>query len=72
MSATISKALMAEEQLAANLTEYIGEWVAVHAHEVVCHAETLRGLLDAIETKDIGHIDRIFEVSDDPAVSCFF
>jgi hypothetical protein len=71
-AATITKVLKAEEQLAANLNEYVGEWVAIRDHGVVCHADTLRGLLDAIGTQDIDRIDRIFEVSDDPTVSCFF
>jgi hypothetical protein len=71
-AATITKVLEAEERLAANLNEYVGEWVAIRDHVVVCHADTLRGLLAAIETQDIGRIDRILEVSDDPAVSCFF
>ncbi|HYM53936.1 MAG TPA: hypothetical protein VES97_01130 [Solirubrobacteraceae bacterium] len=69
---SVTKALEAEEQLATDLNEYIGEWVAVCDHDVVCHTETLRGLLDAIETQDIDRIDRIFEVSEDPGIGCFF
>jgi hypothetical protein len=68
----ITKAIKAEERLAANLSDYVGEWVAVRDHDVVCHADTLRGLLEASETKDVGHIDRILEVSRDPGISCFF
>lgn len=68
----ISKAIKAEEQLATNLNRYVGEWVAIRDHDVVCHADTLRGLLEAHETKDVGHIDRIFEVSRDSGLSCFF
>jgi hypothetical protein len=68
----IRKAIRAEERLADNLNGYVGEWVAIRDHDVVCHAGTLRGLLEASETKDVGHIDRIFEVSRDPGISCFF
>jgi hypothetical protein len=68
----IDKALRAEERLAANLNDYLGEWVAIRDHVVVCHAGTLRGVLDATETQDIDSIDRILEVSSDPGSSCFF
>jgi Family of unknown function (DUF5678) len=69
---TVAEQVQAEETLGRALVQYAGSWVAIRDHEVVCHAETLRGLLAAIETQDIGHIDRILEVSEDPAVSCFF
>jgi hypothetical protein len=68
----IDQAIRAEEQLAATLNEYVGEWVAIRDHNVVCQAHTLRGLLGAIETQDIESIDRILEVSTDSGVSCFF
>ena len=68
----LTKALQAEERLATNLNEYVGEWVAVRDHDVVCHAETLRGLLDATEAQDIDCIDRILEVPTASGVSCFF
>jgi hypothetical protein len=68
----VAKVLKAEEQLAANLNDYVGEWVAIRDHDVVCHAGTLRGLLDATETQDIERIDRILEVSTASGVSCFF
>jgi hypothetical protein len=64
--------VMAEERLAANLNEYVGLWVAVRDHAVVCHAGTLRGLLDAIESQEITAIDRILEVSEDQGSICFF
>lgn len=68
----ITKALKAEEQLATNLNRYVGEWVAIRDHDVVCHAGTLRGLLEASKTQDVSSFDRIFEVSTAPGVSCFF
>jgi hypothetical protein len=68
----ITKALKAEERLATDLNEFVGEWVAVRDHGVVCHAETLRGLLDATEAQDIDRIDRILEVSTASGISCFF
>jgi hypothetical protein len=68
----VIKALEAEERLAANLNDYVGEWVAIRDHEVVCHAATLRELLAATETQDIEHIDRFLEVSTASGVSCFF
>lgn len=68
----VPKALRAEERLAANLNNFVGEWVAIRDHDVVCHAETLRGLLAATETQDIDRIDRILEVSTASGVSCFF
>lgn len=73
MAATdITDALRAEEQLATDLNDYVGEWVAIREHNVVCNANSLRGLLDARETQDIGRIDRILEVSKESGVSCFF
>jgi hypothetical protein len=71
-SVDITKALKAEEQLAANLNEYVGEWVAIRDHNVVCHADTLRGLLVASETQDVDSYDRILEVSTHSGISCFF
>ncbi len=68
----IAKALKAEDQLAADLNRYVGEWVAVRDHNVVCHADTLRDLLDASDTEEIQSFDRIFEVSETSGVSCFF
>jgi Family of unknown function (DUF5678) len=68
----ISAAIRAEEQLATNLNRYVGEWVAIRDHNVVCHADTLRCLLEARETEDVSHIDRILEVSQDSGTSCFF
>lgn len=68
----ITKALKAEERLATDLNKFVGEWVAVRDHGVVCHAETLRGLLDATKAQDINRIDRILEVSTASGISCFF
>jgi Family of unknown function (DUF5678) len=68
----IIRVLEAEEQLAANLDRYVGEWVAIRNHDVVCHADTLKGLLDATKTQDVSDFDRIFEVSTASGVSCFF
>lgn len=53
----INEALRAEEQLAANLSDHMGEWVAVRDHAVVSHADSLRDLL--ADTKEIESIDRI-------------
>jgi hypothetical protein len=69
MTATITKALKAEELLAARLNDYVGEWVAIRDHKVVEHSKTLPRLLAA--TKD-QPIDRLLEVTDDPGDSCFF
>ncbi len=69
MTATITKALKAEEQLAARLNDYVGEWVAIRDHKVVENSKTLRGLLAA--TKD-QPIDRVLEVTADPGDSCFY
>jgi Family of unknown function (DUF5678) len=69
MGATITKALEAEELLAAKLSEYAGEWVAIRDHEVAEHAPTLRELLDSVEGTEV---DRIFEVSDEASTGCFF
>lgn len=69
---TIRAALTAEEQLAASLERYAGEWVAIQNHNVVRHADTLRGLLDAAGPQDISSFDRIFEVSTASGISCFF
>lgn len=63
-------ALKAEQRLAANLNAHMGEWVAVRDHAVVCHADSLRGLL--AETEEIDTIERIFEVSTEPGLACFF
>jgi hypothetical protein len=68
----VTEILAAEEQLAASLNNYVGEWVAIRDHDVVCHAATLRGLLAETGTQDIEHIDRILEVSTASGVSCFF
>jgi hypothetical protein len=69
---TVAEQVRAEETLGRSLVQYAGRWVAIRDHRVVCDAETLRALLGAIETQDIGDIDRILEVSEHPAVSCFF
>jgi hypothetical protein len=64
--------LLAEETLAIELGDYIGQWVAVGDHHVVAHAETLRELLDQIEREEINMdgLDRgIFQVIEGP---CFF
>jgi hypothetical protein len=66
---TITKALEAEELLAARLNDYVGEWVAIRDHEVVENAKTLRGLLAAIEDQPI---ERVLEVTEDPGDSCFY
>jgi hypothetical protein len=69
---TIRTALKAEERLAANLEQYAGEWVAIQDHNVVRHAGTLRGLLDAAGPEEISSFDRILEVSTTSGVGCFF
>jgi Family of unknown function (DUF5678) len=66
----IHEALLAEEHLAANLSEHAGEWVAIRDHAVVSHADSLRGLL--ADTKEIDSVDRILEVSSESGLSCFF
>lgn len=66
---TITKALRAEELLAARLSDYVGEWVAIRDHEVVEHSESLRGLLAAIKDQPV---ERILEVTEEAGVSCFF
>lgn len=58
----------AEQQLAGTLGEYAGQWVAVRDHSVTDHSDTLRGLLDRIDTTSV---DRIFEVPQQGA-GCFF
>lgn len=65
----ISQALEAEEALAATLEAYAGQWVAVRDYKVVHHAGTLRELLELVSGE---YVERILEVSDDPAASCFF
>ncbi len=71
-TSNITNVLKAETLLAANLNRYVGEWVAIRDHDVVCHADTLRGLLEASKTQDVSSFDRIFEVSTASGVSCFF
>lgn len=68
-TAELDKALVAEEALARELERYPGKWVAVKDGGVVASAETLRGLLDQVQPETL---DRILEVSDEPAAGCFF
>jgi hypothetical protein len=67
--AEISRALEAEERLALEFDDFAGEWVAIRDHRVVAHAPTLRALLDGITTTKV---DRILEVPEEAALSCFF
>jgi hypothetical protein len=61
--------VQAEKRLAGTLNEFAGQWVAVRDHSVADHSDTLRGLLDRIDTKSV---DRIFEVPERGAERFFY
>jgi len=63
-------ALEAEEVLARELSGYAGRWVAIDAdRHVVASAISLEALLSRV---DPGGLDRIIEVSSEPAAACLY
>jgi hypothetical protein len=69
--AEINKALKAERDLGVALDDYAGEWVGLHNHSVVVHAETLGALVEQIEASKIEEIE-VIQVPKDPGAACFF
>lgn len=65
----LDQALRAEERLAQELSKYAGRWVAIRDRSVVDSAGSLDDLLDRV---DPAGLDRILEVSEEPAAGCFF
>lgn len=66
----LDRAVQAEEVLARELAGYAGRWVAIDADRaIVDSANTLEELLERV---DPGGLDRILEVSEQPAAGCFF
>jgi hypothetical protein len=66
----LNAALVAEEVLAEELSRYAGLWVAVDKdRSVVASANSLEDLLDRVDPEGL---DRILEVSKEPAANCFF
>ena len=63
----VQQVLEEEQRLACSLEPFAGQWVAIRDYTVVGHEDSLRGLLDRIDTKSV---DRIFEVSE--RADCFF
>lgn len=64
----VQEALEAEKRLADSLEPFAGQWIAIRDYTVVDHSDTLRGLLDRIDTTSV---DRIFEVAETGG-DCFF
>lgn len=66
----LDKALKAEEMLSRELAGYAGRWVAVDKDRcIVDSAPTLEELLTRV---DPGGLDRILEVSREPAEACLY
>lgn len=61
-------AVQAENQLSADLANYVGQWVAVRDHEVVAHAETLSALLEKIDSDSV---EGVFQVVEQGTASFF-
>lgn len=62
----IERELEAEKQLAKELADYVGKWVAVNDHKVVASAPNLDKLLEQVHLLDV---EGVFQVFEGP---CFF
>ena len=62
MSESLREAIEAEKRLAERLPNFAGEWVAVRAHEVVAHAESLAELLKTADRDEVV----VFQVPTEP------
>jgi hypothetical protein len=65
----IEQQIKAEEALSEHLDAFAGQWVAVRAHEVVAHADTLNALLEEIRGEEV---EGVFQVPHERAAACFF
>jgi hypothetical protein len=65
----LDSTLRAEEVLAKEMAGYAGLWVAVRDHRVVASADSMGELLKRVNPEGL---DRILEVSEEPAAGCFF
>jgi Family of unknown function (DUF5678) len=61
--------IQAELQLADELAQYPGEWVAVSEHAVVAHAPTLQELREEVGEKEV---EGVFQVPEGDPAACFF
>jgi hypothetical protein len=66
---TVAETIKGEEQLASQLENYAGEWVAVRDQTVIAHADELEQLLERIEGSEV---EAVFQVAQDPHSACFF
>lgn len=67
--AELSREVRAEQALNRALEKHAGQWVAVRSHEIVGHADNLKGLLEQIDTKEV---EAVFQVPEDKSIACFF
>lgn len=68
LMADLMEAVRAERKLSTDLTEYVGQWVAVRDHEVVEHGETLSALLEKV---DLDSVEGVFQVVEQGTASFF-
>jgi hypothetical protein len=68
LMSVIEREVAAERRLSEDLTNYVGEWVAVRDHEIVAHASSAEELFARVGI----HFDAIFEVLEEQTSACFF
>lgn len=68
---TVAELVEAEKKLGDDLMNYAGRWVAVNEQQVVADADTLKALLEQIESQGI-EVEAVLEVAQDPGAACFF
>ena len=65
----VNTEIKAERELSQDLSAYIGKWVAVRDHTVICHADSPAELLEAIGDVEV---DGVFQVLEERTAACFF
>jgi hypothetical protein len=68
MAEALRERVRAQKELAEQLQDFAGKWVAVKDEEVVAHADSLDDLLEAVDPDEV----EVFEVAKEHATACFF
>lgn len=69
LSDVLMDQVRAERELAAQLEQFKGEWVAVRDHHVVANAPSLDDLMRQVDTDDV---DAVFEVAEVTSSAWYF
>jgi hypothetical protein len=68
MAEVLRERVRAQKQLAGQLQDFAGQWVAVKDEEIVAHADSLADLLEIVDPDEV----EVFEVAKEQATACFF